>query len=140
MKKILSEEEMKKANNIMADQSKELVLILRAHLILETYLDDFIVNFFKKGDLILKKMSFYQKITIIEATGEVDINLLATINKMNEIRNKFAHNLKYQITSDDINGLSNLLFQNGQVYKRDLHTLLICILAISHGNLCKILD
>lgn len=140
MKKILSEQEMRKAYRVMNEQSEELVSILRAHLIIESYLDNFLINFFKKGDLILKKMSFSQKITIICATGEVDNSLLLVINKLNEIRNKFAHNIKYRIKSEDVSSLSNLSFQDGQAYNGDLQTLLMCIVAISHGNLCQILD
>jgi hypothetical protein len=138
MKKInrkISEKEMRRASSILETQSKGLIIILRVHLLIEGYLDKFLLSFFKKGNIIVQKMSFYQKITIIEATEKIDSNLLCAIRKLNEIRNKFAHNLNYNMTKTEINTLHKYCFNVKSDCPVDLYTLLLCLVAIAHSHI-----
>lgn len=72
--------------------------VLVIHLFVEYSLDKLLSKLFKNSDK-LEKMSFAQKITILDAIGIFSKDLIKDIGIINEVRNLFAHEIK--IETDD---------------------------------------
>jgi len=73
-------------------------LALVVHLFVEYYINEIIIKLFPKGEIIIENRalnSFSKKINILKAWDlfKSDSDLLKNINLVNEIRNKYAHNL-----------------------------------------------
>jgi len=84
------------------DNDKEVSLVLQTHLYLESQLNIILSFAFPKFSRI-KEMRFQDKIILLE---ELNYNTISekVINKIkivNKIRNRFAHNLDYQLTDND---------------------------------------
>jgi hypothetical protein len=82
-------------------------LIIRSHLYTEVMLNTVIRNNFKNPEKIID-FSYSQKIKILFALGKLDNQLYADLNQLNQLRNKFAHNLKYDIAEFDFSKFSDL--------------------------------
>jgi hypothetical protein len=78
--------------------------ILRAHLFVEHFLTEYLVARNPAlGPLEDARLTFAQKLALIgEATGGVAY-LIPGIRRLNTIRNRLAHSLSAEITSDDVN-------------------------------------
>jgi hypothetical protein len=78
--------------------------ILRAHLFVEHFLAEYLVARNPAlGSLENARLTFTQKLALIgEATGGVAY-LIPGIRRLNTIRNRLAHDLCADVTSDDIN-------------------------------------
>ncbi|MBI3032890.1 hypothetical protein HYY69_05415 [Candidatus Woesearchaeota archaeon] len=73
-------------------------LVLTAHLFIEYWINEIIMNIFPQGKIIFKNKElrgFSSKIDILTAFGvfEKDEDLLYNITQINQLRNKYAHNL-----------------------------------------------
>ncbi len=90
--------------------SKEiLTLVLKAHLFVEYLIDEIIKASFSNPNKILNKRKFSDKVNLLEAIGIEDskseYRLLRKIRALNDIRNKFAHNLNYKLNPEDLEPL-----------------------------------
>jgi hypothetical protein len=84
------------------DESNVISLVLKSHLYIENLLDYIIKKKIKKHELILdNSFSFYQKLKIMMSKNYLTDKLFRTIKLLNTIRNKYAHNLKYNIANFD---------------------------------------
>jgi len=80
------------------DESNALSLVLKSHLYIEIFLDYIIKKKFKNNKLLLdRSFSFFQKLKILMSKNYLTDKLFKTIELLNIIRNKYAHNLKYNI-------------------------------------------
>lgn len=78
--------------------------ILRAHLFVEHYLGQYLIQANPRlGDLKGAKISFAQKIALLDATNSDIAHILPGIKHLNKIRNRLAHNLNAQVTDEDAN-------------------------------------
>jgi len=76
--------------------------ILRAHLFVEHYMTEYIANTNSRlGDLNQARLSFVQKTALLDATNPDMADILPGIRQLNRIRNRLAHNLDVQVTSED---------------------------------------
>ena len=84
------------------DESNVISLVLKSHLYIENFLDHIIKKKFNKHEFILdNSFNFYQKLNIMMSKNYLTDNLFKTIKLLNTIRNKYAHNLKYNIANFD---------------------------------------
>jgi hypothetical protein len=78
--------------------------ILICHLLLEHYINMFIeLETSKEFDFNNARLSFSQKLKLISKIESFkEVGIIKGIEILNKIRNKFSHNLKVQIDSNDI--------------------------------------
>jgi len=82
-------------------------LVIRSHLYTEVMLNAVITKNFKNPEKVIN-FSYSQKIKILFALGKLDTQLSTDLNYLNQLRNKFAHNLKYDIAEFDFSQFSDL--------------------------------
>lgn len=76
--------------------------ILRAHLFVEHYLGEYLARANPRlGSLAEAKVTFAQKVALLDASNPDMAALLLGIKRLNSIRNRLAHNLGAHITEDD---------------------------------------
>ncbi len=87
---------------VTLDEHKNLELILlKGHLILESMMEDVINNYLSKDAKIKTlHLTYYKKIQLMKLLARDDIknidNICAYLTEVNSIRNKLAHNYKFQ--------------------------------------------
>jgi hypothetical protein len=86
------------------------VILLKGHLLIEYYLDQIILLFFDK-EKDLRKLSFFEKIRIVEErkifdkTGWVVDNIIKKLYAINNVRNNLAHDLGFTITESELDSI-----------------------------------
>lgn len=78
-----------------------LSIVLKYHLRVEMFLDRLICSTFLRPDQLLGAR-FVDKTEIVYASGVINSETLSALKGLNKIRNKFAHNLDYKISKEDI--------------------------------------
>lgn len=83
--------------------TKELDSVLKSHLFIERIIDSMIQEKLKNPDSYLKNQtSFSFKIDLAHSLGILSDNLRSPIKGLNTIRNKYAHDLDYQVSFDEL--------------------------------------
>jgi hypothetical protein len=77
-----------------------LQLVISAHLYVENNLDQSLCKILP-NDRKLVDLSFWNKVVVARSIG-FDKNSIALLEKLNNLRNKFAHNLNYKISWNDL--------------------------------------
>ena len=80
-----------------------LQLIISTHLYVENGLDVALCKILPHDDDLVR-LSFWNKIVVARSIG-FSLKSTKLLEKLNSIRNKFAHNLDYQITWNDLKGI-----------------------------------
>ena len=76
--------------------------ILRAHLFVEHFITECLIAFNPAlGDLEKARLSFAQKLALIEDYSPETQELAVGIRRLNKIRNQLAHNLEAKVTDKD---------------------------------------
>ncbi len=83
--------------------------ILRAHLIIENFINGFISKNFKDVDFDELKLSFSQKAKLLPKRNSSAAFVRPGIIELNNVRNKFAHRLKFVVDFTEITGISSVL-------------------------------
>ncbi|MGG3448592.1 hypothetical protein [Domibacillus aminovorans] len=92
------------------DQNDKLYLILRGHLYIENELNKLLEGFIPNPDILeLYKERFRTKTEIASAFNLIDQNQCEMLLEFNELRNKYAHRLKYNISHQEIMELKSKL-------------------------------
>lgn len=76
-------------------------LVIIANLYFENIIDELIKDNFSKPDA-LDNFDYYQKLKVIEAFGILNNSTMEFLIFINKMRNKFAHNLDYDMPDSDI--------------------------------------
>ncbi|MCX9026333.1 MAG: hypothetical protein OIN85_09600 [Candidatus Methanoperedens sp.] len=86
------------------DEIDPLSLIVKAHLFVENFLDEIIRIKFRNSQLILDRrdFTFSLKLDILRSKNYLDEKLYSDIMLLNKLRNKFAHDLFYDISDFDM--------------------------------------
>ena len=80
-------------------------IVITSHLYFENIVDELITKKFSKPEAILN-FSFYNKIKIIEANGLLKPQSIKYLLFVNNIRNKDAHDIDYDIPDSDLNKIN----------------------------------
>jgi hypothetical protein len=84
--------------------------ILRAHLFVEHFITECLVSFNPSlGDIKEARLTFSQKLTLIEGYSEETKELSKGIKRLNKIRNQLAHKLAGTVTDQDKESLLSVL-------------------------------
>lgn len=72
--------------------------IIKGHLIVENHLEDLLINFgFSEEILSNRNFNFWLKFKLCEELSLIDKEHVPPIAKLNNIRNKYGHNIGFKI-------------------------------------------
>ncbi|WP_126423507.1 hypothetical protein [Asticcacaulis excentricus] len=83
--------------------------VLKAHLLVEHHLNEFLPSFFGFGEFHELRLSFAQKARMLPTVGSSAAFVRPGILQLNKIRNKFGHQLNYQIEFPEIQAILDIL-------------------------------
>lgn len=94
----------------LSQQSHDLMgRVLKCHLIIENYLEKYLISELGLNELSSVKLSFWQKAKLIPNQGKAASYVKLGILEINKIRNKFSHNIEAQLRESDISQISEVL-------------------------------
>lgn len=116
------------------------MMVLRAHLLAEHYIDLIVMTGLRRGDIIIdRNYTFSQKLTIIESLDCLDKELIDSLKALNAVRNQCSHILDYQVIEQDIDKIGRPFSRKYLDYKKkygtDYLNLLIAVLGYLAGRL-----
>ncbi len=122
-------------------------MVLKAHLLAEYYIDQFIALKMPKGNILLDRgFTFSQKLSVLKAIDILLDDDSDQLEALNKIRNKCAHDMEYSISEADIDRIG---FPQGRYYfklkeefpinKRKKHLLYVTLIGVvaSLDGLCR---
>ena len=78
--------------------------VLRAHLVVEHFLTEYIAAANPNlGSLNDARLGFAQKVELLGVSNSVLVMLTPGLKRLNQVRNRLAHRLSVEVTSDDLN-------------------------------------
>lgn len=100
-----------------------LVLALKSHLFVEAFIDDIIKSKFRYPKAILgnRDFTFSMKVSVLYSRNYLSEDLYKDILLLNNLRNKYAHNLSFNIAEFDVSRfkycdtLANLETRNNEI-------------------------
>lgn len=99
-----------KINELLNSREDELGVILKCHLIIEHYLDEFIIVAYPTiGELDKIRMTFSQKLEMTNNKRTFVGMSYEAIKSLNTLRNRFSHKLGYVITESDYAEIKKLM-------------------------------
>jgi len=94
------EEERKRNEKMLEINHQHVGKIITCHLIVENLINRALENIYEKEMIDDLRLSFIQKVRMLPKKGKYYSMLTPGIEQLNQIRNKIAHNLDYQITDE----------------------------------------
>lgn len=85
-----------------------LVIVLKGHLYVEHELTE-LIKMFLENEEYFKNNTFKSKLDFARALGVIKNDWYPSLNKLNNLRNKYAHNLFYELTEDDYDDFRSVL-------------------------------
>jgi len=85
-----------------------LIYVLRFHLLAEHMFERIIKSALPRGDTLVSKarLSFSQKLAVVDALGIIDKKVVVSLDRLNSLRNKCAHERKLKVTLKQIDPIS----------------------------------
>lgn len=83
--------------------------VLRVHLVVENFLNNFLPSFFGIEDFEDLRLSFAQKAKMLPAGKSSASFVRPGIIQLNKVRNKFGHELNHVIQFGEINSITQIL-------------------------------
>ena len=83
--------------------------VLRAHLIIESFLNTFLEAQLHLENIHTVKLSFFQKAKLLPTQGSSAAAVRPGILQVNAVRNKFGHRLDHQIEQNEISAVFEIL-------------------------------
>ena len=91
-------------------KNERLYLILTGHLYIEIELNRLLEKFIPNPEVLkLYKRSFFSKLELAHSLDLVDRPIFDSLAAFNELRNKFAHRLKYKMKSKEVTDIKILV-------------------------------
>lgn len=89
--------------------SSKIGRILKCHLIIENYMDNYLSHQNRIENIQILKLSFYQKALMLPTKGSSAAVVRPGILEVNKVRNKFGHNLNVDIVISELSAVDQLL-------------------------------
>ena len=83
--------------------------ILRAHLVIESFLDTFLSYHYGIDNIEELRLSFFQKAKLLPTKGSSSAAIRPGILQVNSVRNKFGHQLNHSIEHHEIGAVLEML-------------------------------
>lgn len=113
-------EKKKFYKEIFSSDSAVLSIIIKSHLVVENLVDRILKFSSSHSHHVVDRMGFAQKNEILKFSSLINEGTYEKIKALNNIRNKFAHNVKYEPSFSEIK-----LLTEGKIKNRDKHKMLI---------------
>jgi hypothetical protein len=103
--------EIEEFNDYLSSVNDDRYEVLLVHLYIENIFDKYIDLKLEDPTHVTssKKFGFAQKFALVLAFGKIDDQLRDGISKINKLRNKLAHDYKYEISESDVNEMGRTL-------------------------------
>ena len=113
------------------------LMVLKAHLLAEYYIDQLISLEIRRGDIILNNsFNFYQKLIVIKSLDLMENYLWDSIEALNRLRNRCAHDMDYKISETDIDKLG---FPQGREYAKEKERFVLDKKGLLHHTLIGVI-
>ena len=83
--------------------------ILKAHLVIENFLNSFLSAHYGISDLAEAKLTFYQKAKLLPDGASSTAFVKPGILQLNAVRNKFGHRLDFAVEPDQLSAIYEVL-------------------------------
>ena len=83
--------------------------IIKSHLISEIYIDRYLREKLSLSNVADARLSYYQKAMLLPEHGAPPAIIKPGLLRLNKIRNKFAHNLDYDVSVDELRPMTDIL-------------------------------
>jgi hypothetical protein len=83
--------------------------VLRAHLVVENFMDSFLKMYYGIDEISVLNFSFFQKAKLLPNQRSSATFVRPGIFQLNAVRNKFGHRLNHQIERDEICSILDIL-------------------------------
>lgn len=95
---------------LLNSKTDELGLVLKCHLIIEHYIDEFLIAAYPTvNNWSTLRLTFSQKIDLIDTPNTIMKMAYSSIKCLNSLRNKFSHRLAYKIKDEDYREIKDIL-------------------------------
>lgn len=101
--------ENEKYLELLNRDSTKIGRVLKCHLIIEHYLDNYLSHYNKLENIQELRLSFHQKTLMLPTKGSSAAVVRPGIIEVNKVRNKYGHNINTEIVISDINAINQLL-------------------------------
>lgn len=113
-----------KLKRFLSKESPSDVLIIKAHLICEYYLNQILILKDLCTSRDLYKLTFHEKSEkALSKADKKENDSLEAIKKLNRLRNKIGHELEYSLSESDVDELGFLRGKDYVIEKYDFETL-----------------
>ncbi len=96
-------------NSLINREHDTLGLILKYHIILEHYLNNYLLAKYPEANFKAARLTFYQKTNLLSEKDLAISFIKPGIIELNKIRNKISHNLDTHIIIDDLSEMLKVL-------------------------------
>ncbi len=96
--------------NLWQNRGNSIGRIVKSHLLLEHYLNEYlkvIPPSIKNIDAL--KLSFKQKLSLLDLPGDMMIYILPVLDVINRLRNRLVHSLDIELNDDEIDPIRKVL-------------------------------
>lgn len=83
--------------------------VLRAHLIIESFMNSFLAQHYGLDDIDRLNLSFFQKAKLLPSRGSSAAAVRPGILQVNSVRNKYGHRLNHEIERHEISAVLEML-------------------------------
>lgn len=83
--------------------------VLRAHLVVENFLDQFLQSRLGIADLSPLRFSFAQKVGLLPESSSAAAFVKPGIKELNSVRNKYGHRLQQEVAWQEVRAISEIL-------------------------------
>jgi len=96
-------DECERIGRLCWSQGNPQLILLRAHLLIEHYMERLLGLYLRRGDRVVNgRFTFTQKLVLIEGLDAISDVACQAIRKLNSVRNGMVHKMDYKIASSDI--------------------------------------
>jgi len=126
----------------VGNQKDPVMMLLRAHLYSEALLENFIRIGIPGGELInnTARLTFHQKLIIVEALGVLPSPLISSLRSLNKVRNEFSHEIDKELDFSDVSLIGKPLGRIFEETARETNSDTARTLKQIIGYLCGRLD
>jgi hypothetical protein len=96
-------DECERIGRLCWSQGDSQLILLRAHLLVEHYMERLLHLYLRRGDKVIDRhWKFAQKLVLIEGLDALSDKGCQAIRELNSVRNDMVHKMDYQIGSSNI--------------------------------------
>lgn len=133
--------ECERIGQICWSQGDPQMILLRAHLLVEHYMERLLCLYLRRGDKVIKhRFTFAQKLVLIEGLDAVSDKGCQAIRELNAVRNDMVHRMEREVKSPDIDAIGRPLgtdfTEMKACYANNPHDLLCATLNLVFRKIC----